>query len=400
MKIISVEVKNYRSLKDVKVGSFKTINMLYGYNNTGKSNFLRFIEQIFRRKGRIIEVTFADGANIRTERRLETSGWWDGEFSHSAFMFTDDDKDSIITFRILMEIVHNELGTLHEKLMTDILHKNRSSASICLDGEISSVTSTDSKIRITKVMVNNKIAYDFAAAQGTNNYFPSSKSLIGQAEPLNSLLAIFNDCVLFLGNDRYLLDEKEQPRISEELSAHNAKNWLFGYYMDSQKHARFEEFISFIKAYQCEHKTEPAAAIAWQHWPLSEGNIGFSRFGQNIELMLRNAKGRFPLASYGTGVQQILYILAKLFFTKSPIVLVEEIELNLSPTAQRELFINMRRLLEDNHLDQLFFTTHSNYFFYRGDFQIFEAELEDNGYTKIKGVRNADKKQFERASID
>jgi AAA15 family ATPase/GTPase len=400
MKIISVEVKNYRSLKDVKVGSFKTINMLYGYNNTGKSNFLRFIEQIFSRKGRIEEITYDENGITRTERRRQVFGWWEGEFNHSAFMFTDDDKDSKITFKILMEIKHSELGKLKEKLMKDYLNKSHDSATICLEGEISSVTSTDSKILLTKVMVNRKMAYDFAAAQGTNNYFPSSKSLIGQAEPLNSLLAIFNDCVLFLSNDRYLLDEKEQPRISEELSAQNAKNWLFEYYMDSQKHDSFEKFISFIKKYQCEHKVEPAAKIAWQHWPLSSGDIGFSRFGQNIELMLRNVKGRFPLASYGTGVQQILYILAKLFFTKSPIVLVEEIELNLSPTSQRELIINMQRLLGTNQLNQLLFTTHSNYFLGRIDFQVFQAVLDDKGYTDIKGAKIADKKRFSRPDIN
>ena len=44
MQIKNVEVKNYRSLKKVTVGSLDRINMLYGYNNTGKSNFLRFIE--------------------------------------------------------------------------------------------------------------------------------------------------------------------------------------------------------------------------------------------------------------------------------------------------------------------------------------------------------------------
>ena len=400
MKIISVEVKNYRSLKNVKVGSFKKINMLYGYNNTGKSNFLRFIEQIFRRKESSISLKYAEGQTEITQRRPETSDWWEGEFSHSAFMFTDDDKDSIITFRILMETKHNELGILQEKLMTDYLNKSHDSAPICLEGEISSITSTDSKIRLTKVKINSKIAYDSAAVKGTNNYFPSSKSLLGQSETLNTLLAIFNDCVLFLGNDRYLLDEKEQPRISGELSAQNAKNWLFGYYMDSQKHDSFEKFISFIKAYQCEHQTESAAAIAWQHWPLSEGDIGFSRFGQNIELMLRNKKGRFPLASYGTGVQQILYILAKLFFTKSPIVLVEEIELNLSPTSQRELIINMQRLLETNQLNQLLFTTHSNYFLGRTDFQVFQAVLDDKGYTDIKGAKIADKKRFSRPGIN
>jgi len=151
--------------------------------------------------------------------------------------------------------------------------------------------------------------------------------------------------------------------------------------MDSQKYTKFKEFVAFIKAYRSEHKEEDAAKSAWRQWPLSTGDVGFGRFGQSIDLMLRNAKGRFPLSSYGTGVQQIFYLLAKLFFTPARIVLIEEIELNLSPTAQRELFINLKRLLATKQLDQVLFTTHSDYFNSRSDFRICEEVLGEDGYT-------------------
>jgi predicted ATP-dependent endonuclease of OLD family len=80
--------------------------------------------------------------------------------------------------------------------------------------------------------------------------------------------------------------------------------------------------------------------------------------------------------------------------------LVEEIELNLSPTSQRELIINMQRLLGTNQLNQLLFTTHSNYFLGRIDFQVFQAVLDDKGYTDIKGAKIADKKRFSRPDIN
>jgi len=383
MQIKNLEVKNYRSLKKVAVGSLNRINMLYGYNNTGKSNFLRFIELLFCRKVRSSSVKYAEGDIRKEERREEPSEWWEGEFRHKAFMFTDDKRELVIAFVVVMELAHSELGELQEKLATDILAKNRDTAHIRFEGTIRSVTYVDSEIFLTKVIINKKIAYDSSSGEGSRRYFPSSKSLLGQAETLNSLLAIFNDCVLFLGSERYLTEEPETSNVLGKLHAQNAKNWLFGRYMDSQKYTDFEEFIAFVKAYQSEHKKEHAAENAWRQWPFSAGDVGFGRFGLSIDVMLRNARGRFPLSSYGTGVQQILYLLAKLFFTRARIVLIEEIELNLSPTAQRELFINLQRLLRARHLDQVLFTTHSNYFNYRGDFQIYEAVVDKDGYTSI-----------------
>jgi len=399
MQIKNVEVKNYRSLKKVTAGSLKTINMLYGYNNTGKSNFLRFIELVFRRKVRSASIKYIAEGVRKEERTEEPTGWWEGEFNHPAFMFTDDKRELEITFLVGMALAHSELGELQNKLATDFLAKDHGTTHIGFEGTIRSVTYVVSEISLTKVTINKKIAYNPSAADDSQRYFPSSKSLFGQAETLNSLLDIFNDCVLFLGSDRYLTEEPEISNVSSKLHAQNAKNWLFGYYMDSQKYTKFEEFIAFVKAYRSEHKEEDAAKSAWRQWPLSTGDVGFGRFGQSIDLMLRNAKGRFPLSSYGTGVQQILYLLAKLFFTPACIVLIEEIELNLSPTAQRELFINFQRLLAAKHLNQVLFTTHSNYFNYRGDFRIYEAVLDKDGYTSINRKRAASTGFFKRTLI-
>jgi hypothetical protein len=261
------------------------------------------------------------------------------------------------------------------------------------------VNNNISEITLTKVTINRKDAYDLSEIDNSKRFFQTSKSLAGQADPLNNLLALFNDCVLFLGSERYLTEEPETTNVQEKLNAKNTKNWLFGRYMDSQKYPEFEKFILFLKAYKSEHKKDDDAKNAWQQWPFTTGDVSFSRFGKSIDVMLRNAKGRFPLSNYGTGVQQILYLLTKLFFTPSRIVLIEEIELNLSPTAQRELFVNLNRLLANKQLDQMLFTTHSNFFNYRGDFRIFEAVLDKDGYTSINRKRAAAKAFFGRDLI-
>lgn len=399
MQIRKVEVENYRSLKKVTMPSLNRINMLYGYNNTGKSNFLRFIELAFRRKVRLGSIKYAEGTVQKEERTEDISGWWEGEFRDKAYMFTDDKRGEAITFVIGMEVAHSELGELQKTLATEYLAKNRVTAYMRFEGTIRSVTYDESEILLTKVTINRHVAYNPSAKEESLRYFPSTR-LAGQAETLNSLLAIFNDCVLFLGSDRYLSEESELSDVPGKLHAKNAKNWLFEQYMDSQKYTKFREFIAFVKAYQSKHIEDDAAKHAWRQWPFSTGDVGFGRFGKSIDVMLRNAKGRFPLASYGTGVQQILYLLAKLFFTSARIILIEEIELNLSPTAQRELFINLQRLQAARHLDQVLFTTHSNYFNYRGDFRIFEAVLDENGYTNIQPKRAARKDFFGRTLID
>lgn len=397
VKLKRIEVKNYKSLKNVTVVSLRTMNMLYGYNNTGKSNFLRFIELIFRRKIRLGLVKYMD--DVQTEKRTEEAlGWWEGQVEHPAFIFTDDRRDQLITFVFEIAISHAELGALRDRLYADFLSQDHGISQIRLEGTIRSTNATLSEISLERVNINKKRAYDSLEKDGRKRYFPLSKDLKGQSDALYSLLTLFNDCVLFLDSNRYLTDENELQELPGLLRAQNAKSWLFNYYIDSQKYADYEKFIEFLRAYKSSHLEEDELN-ARRHWPFSTKDVGFGRLGKNIEVMLRNPKGRFPLSSYGTGVQQIFYLLEKLFFAPAPIVLIEEIELNLSPAAQREFFSNLQRLLTAKYLDQVLFTTHSPYFIFRGDFRIFKAVLDKKGYTSISRKKTADGAFFKRDVI-
>lgn len=102
--------------------------------------------------------------------------------------------------------------------------------------------------------------------------------------------------------------------------------------------------------------------------------------------MLTNSFNRLPLDSFGTGIQQIIYILAKIFEAKPKIVLIEEIELNLSPKYQCELIQHflLKFIQKGKILDQLFFTTHSPLFCYRNDLRILQIEMNNRGESLIK----------------
>ncbi len=110
----------------------------------------------------------------------------------------------------------------------------------------------------------------------------------------------------------------------------------------------------------------------------------FSRFKEEIEVMLENSIGRFPLKNYGTGIQQLFYILTKLFNSTSRIILIEELELNLSPEYQELIINNLQSFISDpgNPISQLFFTSHSDYL-YRNDFKVYEVSIDEKGNTSI-----------------
>ena len=122
--------------------------------------------------------------------------------------------------------------------------------------------------------------------------------------------------------------------------------------------------------------------------------MNFSKFKEEIEIMLETPIGRFPLKNFGTGVQQILYILTRMFNSEAKIVLIEEIELNLSPEYQELIINNLISFITDNKINQVFFTSHSDYL-NRNDFKVFEVKIDGHGsssinsssYTSLKALR-------------
>ncbi len=110
---------------------------------------------------------------------------------------------------------------------------------------------------------------------------------------------------------------------------------------------------------------------------------------------------RYPLSNYGSGIQQLLYILVKIFSTNSKIILIEELELNLSPLYQLELI----KFLSDeinkttnNKINQFFFTTHSKYFYDKTNLvTLYEVIIDNEGHSSInKATKNRTNNYFNR----
>ena len=114
--------------------------------------------------------------------------------------------------------------------------------------------------------------------------------------------------------------------------------------MNEKKHTIFEEINSIFN-----------------EEPFKYGTLSFSIHNDELEIMIKNDGVRLPIKHLGSGVEQILFIIACLVFTKSRIICIEELEQNLAPRLQNLALIKIQSMINKN-LDQLILSSHSSVF--------------------------------------
>jgi predicted ATPase len=129
------------------------------------------------------------------------------------------------------------------------------------------------------------------------------------------------------------------------LELHDAENSL-----DSQERQRFERFLHVLNRFQ--DFLEPGQ---WR--------MRFDRDAERAELYFDGASARVPLRLMGSGLQQIVTLLARLVMTRADIVALEEPELNLRYDTQLRLREALSALVHDATSPfQLLLTSHSDAF--------------------------------------
>jgi len=193
------------------------------------------------------------------------------------------------------------------------------------------------------------------------------------------------DAFVLVPSDRYLTTEivvegsKDAPTLS--LSSKTFKQWLFKLSLSRAGHPVFEEIKTmFAKD------------------PFKIGEIGFSKEINEIEIMVQEPKVRLPIGRLGSGHQQFLYIIASLILNKGRMLGIEELEVNLSPEAQRKIYAKLKKHIYEGSdlISQLIITSHSDYFKYHGDVRVYGVE-HTGEHTKVNSwTKNQRRKFFER----
>lgn len=380
MYIHKFHIKNYRSLKDVNIGDLSKAVILYGDNDSGKSNILSFLDILFQPKISE-EVTIAAGEEFTNT----TIGFWKGQFDNFSNNFYLNNQ-SPITFSVLIKIERSEvkaLKKLPEKFI-NLLPHNHDEDVLLIEGSINSLGGDRAEMRLEKVEFNQKIIYSL---QGENPEYLSDKSfedfaLSEKRDIFDSLINKLEGAFLSIPPDRFLEQEEEeqQREIKVELTSKSLKNWLFQAIHD-----------------QSDEKVIRDIASQFDSEPFNHGNISIVRVGKNeLEIFVEGKNGlKLPIGRRGSGVQQILMILAYISKAKSPIVGIEEIEINLSPTTQKRLVTSLLELInsETSIVKQIFFTTHSPHVGKRNEAERRGVSME-NGQTKVKKPSEAEVSDF------
>ncbi|MCX5637372.1 MAG: AAA family ATPase, partial [Planctomycetota bacterium] len=188
------------------------------------------------------------------------------------------------------------------------------------------------------------------------SFFPklekfSAEERVNYFEKLMDFLA---DAFALLPSDRYLTSERMAKKSIVELplTPKNFKKWLFNLSLSRSGHKAFEEIKTMFASN-----------------PFSFGDIGFSVEGEEIEVMVQEKNVRLPISRLGSGHQQILYIISNLVLNKKKMMGIEELEINLSPTAQKRVFEKLKHHIYKGSdlITQIIITSHSNYFEGRND---------------------------------
>jgi len=389
MRLRRIHIENYKSFEDVALSDLSNINMIYGYNNTGKSNVLKFLALIFSPKE---DPEKAAGG--------VTPNFWKGIIKDSPFIFKDNKTKKDILFEISLEILKNELGIFNEKEYKELekiyFKNNHKYVTLKINGKITYLDFYHSEIKLTTVLLNGKEIFKYDEVEP---YFQSSpiKSVVRSNgySFFNTIMGQLNNCVQFLDNDRFFIAEKVQKKgfSIDQLSSKKIKNWFYQMSLLPEHYEIFKDSLEFISGFDTKASSINEFENIEKNSPLKRSGLSFSIKNGEVEMILQNQIGnRLPISSYGTGIQQIFYILTK-------ILLVEELELNLSPKYQTILLKNLLKMIDNKKISQVVFTTHSKYFKFRNDFRIYEVNIDGLGNTSINRVKAVTNKFFEPDDI-
>lgn len=403
MKITTITIENFKSLKRVELEKLSNINMIYGHNNSGKSNILKFIELLFSRK-------LPENPEMRVDRSRSTrfdfeqpsfersSNFWEGIIENAPYIYHKN-NDVAIKFDVTIEFIERELEDVSN--ITDLyeIYPLRDGKLLLrLVGEITSLGKYNSTIKLLTTYLNDSIIFNASTGEYFQDIEPEHVVKTNSYLIHNSILEKLNDSVVFLDNDRYFLEEIE-VKGDEELTPKTFKNWFHNLSLNPDRRREFSSILEQVA------KFRPSGDAAFQN---NEKNspihqhlaFQFGRIHNDIEVFLTTGNnGTFPLSSFGTGIQQILYILSKIAEKKPKIILLEEIELNLSPRYQYELVqhIMLNLITEDpgkRTMFQLFFTTHSPLLCVNTQFIVYKTTIDENGESSAIKIGEQERKSI------
>ncbi|HRJ40799.1 MAG: AAA family ATPase [Caldilineaceae bacterium] len=351
MKIERFRVQNYKNLKDVRLEGLSDINVFFGQNSVGKSNVFEALALALwllnaRKKPSGKGVVVISLKDVYQKLAI-------------AAPIMPLDGNGPIAFQVTIRWEDRDVaGQVAVRGSTTDTKSN-----------IPPETRLICHIRIeqeSKDEIASSVDYSWENNEGHFVHFPG-ENLLPFVPHLHTIHAY----------RRLGIERRESSNGSKAVSHYNLKQALFYAYLSSnlQQKRRLEA----VRRILAEPPFEIGLLDVSLHPETDEIDIGFVR-----------PDGRLTIESLGSGFQQLLLVLGQVFLNDSPIVALEEPEMNLSPQYQQHLLTALRRLMQDPAvaLEQLFISTHSPYFEFAENF--YDVTLDKQGHTQITRATTAE----------
>lgn len=313
----SLKVANYKNIGDSFIGfdNLEKFNILIGRNNIGKSTLLSILNQL---------------NHITNAEPYEKKITVDLEFS----IIIDTVPQNIFP----RNTSNSEVGNCFEYGQT-LVGKTITYEFSRLDNDFH-IKSIDSFVYQP---------YGEAALKATADNLLSD---LGHAS-LSQFVSNYK--IIKLDADRNLLPEIESTSLKVDTDGVGATNLIRTYLHNSEYDFKVVEKEILDALNKIVLPDEHFDRIMCQEI-ISDADIKW-------EIHLVNENGRIPLSSSGSGLRTILLVLTKLFLESSKsqrnIFIFEELENNIHPTIQRNLFNYLYDWANEKN-DIFFITTHSN----------------------------------------
>jgi hypothetical protein len=263
--------------------------------------------------------------------------------------------------------------------ITAQLSKENTNANLTLKGTIEPSGKDRARMSLQSAKLNNK---DFYSIQNSQPQYLADFGL-SAAEGLDGftkVMSSLDDAFVRIPANRFVTTEKELDRSQKAtLAASTFKNWLFQTSLDRENQEIIRQLIDQFAAD-----------------PFAHGRVSLARVNDNLEVFVeRKDSFKLPLGRKGTGVQQLLMILAYVSVSNSPFVGIEELEINLSPKSQTAVFDDLKRIIEAGGIiKQIFLTTHSPIIARRDEATVRGVWMDENEETKIAVKSAAEVHEF------
>lgn len=228
MHIKKFQVKNYRSLEDIRIGDLTSMVILYGDNDSGKSNVLSFLEMVFRQK--FIEEFIT--SETKTLRKILPTGFWRGDIEDFSNNFYQNNNKPI-EFNISIAFDRKEILGISKlnKSFIAALPKGKKLDYLILQGKITQKNKNTAEMILLNAEFNQKKFYDFTPGAEGPEYLPEFAkdiTLADRRDVFELLMSTLENCFLLIPTNRFLSNETELSRNEEAiLIPSRIKNWLF-----------------------------------------------------------------------------------------------------------------------------------------------------------------------------